>query len=84
MTRTTGPDCAVICILINTHARGGTDRHTYIYTYTHTHTYQAWGNLPSLLERLLERPMASALLEELRTLATEVNRSEIEYAVGSS
>ena len=29
MTRITGPDCAVMCNLINTH------------TYTHTHTYVA-------------------------------------------
>ena len=41
-------------------------------------------NLPSLFERLPERPMASALLEELKTVATEVKRSQIEGAVGSS
>ena len=44
----------------------------------------ARGNLPSLLERLPERPMASALLEELKTVATEAKRSQIEDAVGSS
>ena len=44
----------------------------------------ARGNLPSLLERLPERPMASALLEELKIEATEAKRSEIEDAVGSS
>ena len=32
----------------------------------------ARGNLPSFLERLLMRLMASALLKELKTLATEV------------
>ena len=44
----------------------------------------ARGNLPSLLERLLERPMASALIHELKTVATEAKRSQIEDAVGSS
>ena len=42
------------------------------------------GNLPSLLERLPERPMASALIEELKIVATEAKRSQIEDAVGSS
>ena len=41
-------------------------------------------NLPSLLERLPERPMASALLEELTIVATVAKRSQIEDAVGSS
>ena len=44
----------------------------------------ARGNLPSLLERLPERPMASALLEKLKIVATEAKRSQIEDAVGSS
>ena len=44
----------------------------------------ARGNLPSLLERLPERRMASALLEELKIVATEAKRSQIEDAVGSS
>ena len=44
----------------------------------------ARGNLPSLLERLPERPMASALIEELKIVATEAERSQIEDAVGSS
>ena len=44
----------------------------------------ARGNLPSLLERLPERPMASALYEELKIVATEAKRSQIEDAVGSS
>ena len=35
----------------------------------------ASGNLPSLLERQPERPMASALIEELKTVATEAKRS---------
>ena len=44
----------------------------------------ARGNLPSLLERLPERPMASVLIEELKIVATEAKRSQIEDAVGSS
>ena len=44
----------------------------------------ARGNLPSLLERLPERPMASALIEELKIVATEAKRTQIENAVGSS
>ena len=42
----------------------------------------ARGNLPSLLERLPERPMAPALL--VKIVATEAKRSQIEDAVGSS
>ena len=41
-------------------------------------------SLPSLLERLPERPMASALIEELKIVATEANKAQIEDAVGSS
>ena len=42
MTRMTGPDCVVMCNLINTYI------HTYIHTYVHTyiHTYMGarfWG-----------------------------------------
>ena len=44
----------------------------------------ARGNLPTLLERLPERPMASALIEELKTVATEAKKSQIEDAMGSS
>ena len=44
----------------------------------------ARGNLPSLLERLPERPMASALIEELKIVATEAKRTQIEDAMGSS
>ena len=44
----------------------------------------ARGNLPSLLERLPKRPMASGLNEELNTMTTEAKRSQIEDAVGSS
>ena len=44
----------------------------------------ARGNLPFLLERLPEQHMASALLEELKILATEAKGSEKEDAVGSS
>ena len=46
-------------------------------------TASARGNLRSLLERLPERPMASALIEELNIVATEAKRSQIEDAVGS-
>ena len=42
------------------------------------------GNLPSLLERLPERPMASALIEELKIVATEAKKTQIKDAVGSS
>ena len=41
-------------------------------------------NVPSLLERLPERPVASALIHELNTVATEAKRSQIEDTVGSS
>ena len=34
MTRMTGPDCAVMCNLINTHAH----KHTHTHTQTHTDT----------------------------------------------
>ena len=44
----------------------------------------ARGNLPSLLERLSERPMASAPIEELKIVAIEAKISQIEDAVGSS
>ena len=44
----------------------------------------ARGNFPSLLKRLPERPMASSLLEEQKTMATVVKRSQIEGAVGTS
>ena len=44
----------------------------------------AQGNLPSFLELLPELPMASSLLEELKTVAIKVNKSQTEDAVGSS
>ena len=48
----------------------------------------AWGKLPSLLERLPERPMASVLLEELKIVATvsreKPNRGCSGCFVGSS
>ena len=44
----------------------------------------AQGNLPSLLERLPERSMASALIEELKIVATEAKRTQIEDAVSCS
>ena len=42
------------------------------------------GNLSFLLERLPERPMALALIEEVKIGATEAKRNQIEDAVGSS
>ena len=36
MTRMTGPDCVVMCNLINTHTHTHTHTHKYIYSYTHT------------------------------------------------
>ena len=44
----------------------------------------ARGNLPFLLKRLPKRPMASALIEALKTVATEAKRNQLEDAVGSS
>ena len=44
----------------------------------------ARGNLPSLLGRLPEQPMPSALIEERKTVVTEAKRRQIEEAVGSS
>ena len=44
----------------------------------------ARGNLSPLLERLPERPMASALFVELNVVATEAKRSRIEDAMDSS
>ena len=43
----------------------------------------ARGNLSFIRERLPERPMASALIEELKTVATEAERSQIENVSGS-
>ena len=40
-------------------------------------------NLSFIRERLPERPMASALIEELKTVATEAERSQIENVSGS-
>ena len=44
----------------------------------------AQGSLPPIFERLPERPMSSALIEELKTVANEANRSQNEDVVGSS
>ena len=41
-------------------------------------------NLPFLLARLPKGSMASALLEELSTVATDIKESQIKYAVGAS
>ena len=43
----------------------------------------ARGNLSFIRERLSERPMASALIEELKIVATEAERSQIENLSGS-
>ena len=47
-------------------------------------TASSRGNLPFLLERLPEQPIASALLEEPKIMAAEVKRSQVEDTVGSS
>ena len=80
MTRMTGPDCVVMCNLINTYIHIYIHMCNLINTYIHTyiHTY-----VQSLLERLPERPMTSALIEELKIVANEAKRSQIEDAVGS-
>ena len=39
MTRMTGPDCVVMCNLINTHTHTHTHTHTYTHIHTHTHTH---------------------------------------------
>ena len=44
----------------------------------------ARGNLPRLFDRLPERPMASALIQELKIVTTEAERSQIEDAVDIS
>ena len=46
-------------------------------------TVSTRGGLPSLLERLPDRPVASALIGELKIIATEAKRTEIEDEVGS-
>ena len=43
-----------------------------------------WGNLSPFFERCPERPLASEFLEDLKTGATKVKRSQIEDEVGSS
>ena len=47
-------------------------------------TASAQGNPPFLLKRLRERPLTSALLKELKTVATEVKEGHIEDEVGAS
>ena len=47
-------------------------------------TAVAWGNVLFALDWLLERPMASAFLEEPKTVATDVERSRIKGAMESS
>ena len=44
----------------------------------------ARGKLPSLLDLLPELTMVSAFIEELKTVATEARKRQIENAVGSS
>ena len=91
MTRMTGPDCVVMCNLINRHThthsssiKGAACIGCHALVLGHVVAASARGNVPSLLERLPERPMASALIEELKIVATEAKRSQIEDAVGSS
>ena len=43
MTRMTGPDCVVMCNLINTYI------HTYIHTYVHIYIYTYIHTLVSLI-----------------------------------
>ena len=40
------------------------------------------GNIISLVERRPERPMTSALIHELKTVATEAKKTQIEDAMG--
>ena len=84
MTRMTGPDCVVMCNLINTHTHTHTHsnaikRAAYIGRHAlvlgHVVAASAQGNFPSFLERLPERLMVSALLEELNTVDTEVKKA---------
>ena len=56
----------------------------YIGCYALVRRNLQQGELSSLLERLPERPMSSALIEELKTVVTEAKRSQIEDAVGRS
>ena len=44
----------------------------------HVVAASTWENLPSLLERLPDRPMASAFIDELKTFATDVGRCDME------
>ena len=39
MTRMTGPDCVVMCNLINTYIHTDIHTHTYIHIHTYVHTY---------------------------------------------
>ena len=50
----------------------------------HVVAASAQENLPFLQERLPDRPMASALIDKLKTLATEVERCDMEDVVGTS
>ena len=95
------PDCAVVCISINTHppteavlrqahlpiregsiginSSNAIKRAAYIGRHAlvlgHVVAASAQGNFPSFLERLPERLMVSALLEELNTVDTEVKKA---------
>ena len=99
MTRMTGPDCAVMCNLINTHThtrecglrltninsiKGAVYIGCYAFVLGPVITAAAWENLQSVLDWLPERPKASAFLEEPKTVAIDVERSQIEDAVESS
>ena len=45
MTRMTGPDCAVMCNLINIHTYIHTYMHTYIHTCIHTYIHPLGGSM---------------------------------------
>ena len=42
MTRMTGPDCVVMCNLINTYIH----KYTYVHTYVNIHTYKQVSLIP--------------------------------------
>ena len=72
MTRMTGPDCVVMCNLINTHT------HTHTHTHTQTHTLGVTGNDKDKLVRnssilhLILTPHRLICLRERRCVETIV------------
>ena len=67
MTGMTGPDCAVMCNLINTHTHTHTHTHArgYVqfnkYTHTHTHTHGAQGSSKICTIRESVSPLSSLI-----------------------